>query len=266
MTAPDETMARRLDRRAGGCLIAVGVLLLTTVPHPDVFETTFADAALDTPSWVVTHAALVVAAILSIFGLAGVYLPRADRLGRLGAAGFALAVPGLVVAACLFYWEAFLLPVIARHAPEVFAWDGPVVGSWGVRTGALAGLWFVGLVLLAVAMVRSGVVPRVAGLTLAASAVAFAAFEGPFVPVLGVLSTVALAASHAWVGLALWTGATGRVVRAGAGRVDPESGAGIGPATTSRLVRPRRRPIGREMPRERARSGHGDGQGEPPTR
>lgn len=75
MTAPDETMARRLDRRAGGCLIAVGVLLLTTVPHPDVFETTFADAALDTPSWVVTHAALVVAAILSIFGLAGVYLP-----------------------------------------------------------------------------------------------------------------------------------------------------------------------------------------------
>lgn len=223
MAVPDETMTRRLDRRSGGCLIAVGVLLLSTIPHPDVFETTFADAALATPSWVVTHAALVVAAILSIFGLAGVYLPRADRLGRLGSAGFALAVPGLVVAACAFYWEGFLLPVIARHAPEVFAWDGPVVGSWGVRTGALAGLWFLGLVLLVVALVRSGVVPRVAGLTLVASAVAFAAFEGPFVPVLGVLSTLALAASHAWVGLALWTGATGQVV--------PETAAALNPGS-----------------------------------
>jgi hypothetical protein len=153
MTAPDDagsrdtrfrdTASRRLDQWSGGCMIATGLLLLTTAPHPDVFETTLAAAALDTPLWAATYAALIAATILSLIGLSGIYLPRARRMGRLGAVGYACAVPGLVVAACLFYWEAFLLPVIAGEAPELFAWDGPILTSGAVASGALAGLWFV---------------------------------------------------------------------------------------------------------------------------
>jgi hypothetical protein len=53
---------------------------------------------------------------------------------------------------------------------------------------------------------------------LAASALAFTLFAGPFVPVLGPLSTLAFAAGYVWVGAALWTGATGRVGTAQSGR------------------------------------------------
>jgi hypothetical protein len=210
MTLTEPATPTRLDRWSGACWVAAGVLLLTGVFHPDVFETTFADAALDTPLWGPIHAAAVVAAVLTLFGLTGLYARRAEQLGRLGAVGFALAVPGLVMAACIGYAEAFLLPVLARDTPRLFGWDGPVVTSWTIRvTAGLALLWLVGLFLLGLALWRSGVVPRGAALTLAASAVAWVLFAGPFVPVLGPLSTLALAAGYLGVGAALFTGATG---------------------------------------------------------
>lgn len=210
MTTPDIVTRPGLDRWSGGCLMVAGLLLLSTAPHPDVFESTFADAAIDTPFWTVMHTALLVSAFLSLVGLFALYGQHGARLGRLGAVGFALAVIGLVVAACAFFFEAFLLPVFARRDPKLFAWDGPVVNSWGFRLSFLAGLWVIGLVLLGIALARSGVVPRAAALTLAVSAAAFAVLEGPFVPVLGPLSTLALTVGHVWVGAALWVGATGR--------------------------------------------------------
>ena len=209
MTGVDATSPTRLDRWSGACWVGAGLLLLVGMLHPDIFETTFADAALDTHLWVQIHAAAVVAVVLTLFWLLGLYARRADRLGRLGAIGFALAVPGLVVTACVAYAEAFLLPVIAADAPEVFAWDGPIVTSWAVRvTSGLGLLWFIGLFLLGLALWRSRTVPRSAALTLAISAVAFIVFAGAFVFVLAPLSTLALAAGYVLVGVALWTGAT----------------------------------------------------------
>jgi hypothetical protein len=209
MTGDDATSPTRLDRWSGACWVGAGLLLLVGLLHPDVFETTFADAALETSLWVPIHAAAVVGVVLTLFGLLGLYARRADRLGRLGAIGFALAVPGLVVTACVAYAEAFLLPIIAADTPEVFAWDGPVVTSWAVRvTTGLGLLWFVGLCLLGLALWRSRTVPRSAALTLAISAVVFIVFAGAFVFVLGPLSTLALAAGYVLVGVALWTGAT----------------------------------------------------------
>ena len=209
MTVLETTPPTRLDRWSGGCWVAAGLLLLIGVFHPDVSETTFADAALDTSLWLPMHAAAVVAAVLTLVGLLGLYARRAERLGRLGAVGFALAVPGLVMTACVAYAEAFLLPVIAADTPEVFAWDGPVVASWAIRvTTGLALLWLIGLCLLGLALWRSHLIPRSAALTLAISAVAFIVFAGPFVFLLGPLSTLAFATGYVLVGVALWTGAT----------------------------------------------------------
>ena len=96
----------------------------------------------------------------------------------------------------------------------MFDWDGPVTTSWAVRvTTGMALLWLVGLVLLGVALWRSGVVPAGAALTLAVGAVAFSVFGGLLIPVLAPLSTLALAVGYAWVGLALWTGAPGSAAR-----------------------------------------------------
>lgn len=201
----------RLDRWSGGCWIAAGLLFLLGILHPDIFATTLAEAALNNAAWVPIHVVAVVAVILTLFGLTGLYVARADRLGRLGAVGFVSAVVGLVMTACVSYAEAFLLPAVARDHPEVFDWDGPVTTSWAVRsTTGLALLWLVGLVLLGFTLWRSGVLPAAAALTLAVGAVAFTVFGGLLIPVLAPLSTLALAVGYCWVGLALWTGTTGR--------------------------------------------------------
>ena len=212
MTTTDrsETSGTGLDRWSGGCWVAAGMLLPVGVLHPDIFETTLADAALNSALWVPMHAAGTVAVVLTLIGLTGLYARRADLLGRVGAVGFALAVPGLVMSGCVAYAEAFLLPVIARDNPAVFDWDGPVTTSWAVRlTAGLALLWLVGLALLGAAFTRSGVLPAAAGLTLAGGAVAFVVFAGPLVPVLGPLATLTLAAGYLLVGASLWTGASG---------------------------------------------------------
>src|SRR4051794_9625035 len=113
--------------------------------------------------------------------------------------------------ACVAYAEAVLLPVIARDHPEVFDWDGPVTTSWAVRvTTVMALLWLVGLLLLGLALRRSGVLPGAVALSFVGGAAAFTLFGGLLIPVLSPLSVLALAFGYAWVGVSLWTGAAGR--------------------------------------------------------
>lgn len=215
----------RLDRWSGACWIAAGVLLLLGTLHPDIFETTLAHVAADA-LWVPIHVAALVAVVLTLFGLTGLYVARAERLGRLGAVGFVSAVIGLVMTSCVAYAEAFLLPVIARDHPEVFDWDGPVTTSWAVRvTTGMALLWLVGLILLGRELRRSGVVPAGAALTLIGGAAAFTVFGGLLIPVLAPLSTLALAVGFVWIGLAMWTGATGRTSTTASRR--PRLAAGV---------------------------------------
>jgi len=213
------TVPTRLDRWSGACWIGAGVLLLLGTLHPDIFATTLTEVSRRAV-WVPVHIAALVAVVLTLVGLTGLYGPRAERLGRLGAVGLVCAVVGLVMTACVAYAEALLLPVIARDHPEVFDWDGPVTTSSAVRaTTGMALLWLVGLVLLGVALWRSGVLPAGAGLTLAVAAVAFSVFGGLLIPVLAPLSTLALAVGYAWVGLALWTGAPSSAPRSRGQRV-----------------------------------------------
>ena len=201
-----------LDRWSGGCLIAAGVLLLPGALHPDIFETSLSEAALTTPLWVPIHIAAILVAVLTLAGLTGLYATRAERLGRLGAIGFALVVPGSVMTASVAYAEAFLLPMIGREHPELFAWDGPITTDWAIRlTTVLALLWLVGLLLVGLALWRTGAVPARAALTLAAATAVWPVFGGLLIPLLSALSTVAVAVGYVAVGAALWSGRTGRL-------------------------------------------------------
>jgi hypothetical protein len=201
------TVPPLLDRWSGGCLVASGVLLVPGTLHPDIFETTLSHAALHSAAWVPIHVAALLLATLSLVGLSGAYLPRAGRLGKLGALGYGLVVPGLVMTGAVAWAEAFLLPVIAREHPEVFDWGGPVTTSWGVLvTTGTAITWWIGLVLLGLAFRRGGTVPAGAALTLAGGALLATAFAALLVPVATPVAVLVLAAGHAWVGAAVWTG------------------------------------------------------------
>lgn len=192
-----------LVRWTGGCWIAAGVLLLAELAHPDALGLGFAASSLQT-LWPAVHVAWVLATVLTIFGLAGLVARHGPSLGRLGLTGAVLAVPGLVVAAGLFLTEAYAFPVLAREDPDLLDLGGPFLGSLALRlTAGLAGLWFLGLVLVGVAVERARVLPRRVGLLLAVGTAAFAALEGPFVPVAGKLAVLLWSAAQVWFGLAL---------------------------------------------------------------
>ena len=215
-------------RWSGAGLVLAGVLVLPVVGHPDIFETGFVEASRGA-FWAPGHAAGLLVAVLSLLGLAGLAARHGERLGRLGAVGAVLTVAGLVMTASLAALEAFAFPVLAEEAPALLDLDGPLLGSVTVRAaGGLALLWLVGLAVVGVAVERAGVLPRGAGALLAVAAVAFAAFEGPFVPVLGPLSVLLFAAAHGWVGWALFRD-----------RRSPEGQAGGSPGSRSSASRSR---------------------------
>ena len=190
-------------RWSGLGLVLAGLLTLPVLWHPDIFDTGFVTPSLE-PLWTAGHAAGLLIVVLTLFALAGTATRLGARLGRLGAVGILLAVAGLVATAALAALEAFTFPVLAREAPELLDIDGPLLGSPAIRVlGVVALLWFLGLGLVGLATERSGGFPRGAGALLAAGAVAFAAFEGPFLPVLGPLSVLLFTAAQVWFGLAL---------------------------------------------------------------
>lgn len=190
-------------RWSGLGFVLSGLLTLPVLAHPDIFDVGFATASRH-PLWGPGHAAGLLVVALTLLALAGWGARLGDRMGRLGAVGAVLAVAGLVMTAGLATLEAFAFPVLAREAPALLDLDGPLLGPPTLRiAGGLALLWFAGLVCVGVATERSGCLGRGPGWSLAAGAVAFAAFEGPFVPVLGPLSVVVFAAAQAWFGIAL---------------------------------------------------------------
>jgi hypothetical protein len=200
------TASSTLDRWSGGCLIAAGFFSLPGLLHPDIFETTLGQAALQ-PLWVPIHLSALVVVVLTLLALPGLYGSRAARLGRLGATGFALVVPGLVFTGAVAWAEALVLPVIARDQPDVVDWDGPVTTDWAVRAGTLVALfWFVGLLLLGLALWRARAVPAGAALTMVVGVTASAVFGGLLVPVLSPLAFLVLTAGEVWIGVALWSG------------------------------------------------------------
>lgn len=191
-------------RWSGVGLVLSGLLILPVLGHPDIFDTGFVEASRGA-FWALGHAAGLLVAVLSLLGLAGLAARHGERLGRLGAVGTVCTVVGLVVTASLLAMEAFAFPVLAEEAPALLDIDGPLLGSVPLRAvGGLALLWFVGLALVGFAVERAGMLPRGAGGLLAVSAAAFAAFGGPFVPVLGQFSVLLFAAAHGWVGWALF--------------------------------------------------------------
>jgi hypothetical protein len=194
----------RIVRWAGGCWVAAGILTLAELAHPDIFRTGFA-AGSRQALWPAVHVAWLLVALLTLFGLAGLAARYGSQLGRLGAAGLILAGIGLVVAGGLFLAEALLFPVLARDDPALLSFDGSLGGSRALwAAGSLAGLWFIGLVLVGVAVERAHVLPGGVGMALAVATAVFALLEGPFVPVLGKVSVLLVSAALVRFGVALW--------------------------------------------------------------
>jgi hypothetical protein len=197
----------KLIRWSGMAFLVSGILLIIiTLLHPDVFQTTFARAVLDTPWWVHLHVLFLIYTLLALLGTAGIYLAQVEKAGVLGLVGFLMAFVGLIAVAGLATFEAFVMPALATSTPAALSWDGPLFTStlFFVGTG-LGGFYPLGFVVLGIATLRAGVLSRWGALLLTLGAPLTAVFEGLFVPYLGVASVLVVAAGQAWLGYELWS-------------------------------------------------------------
>jgi hypothetical protein len=134
-------------------------------------------------------AVFLLALILVLGGLVGLYARQAQRAGVLGLVGFAAAFSGTALSVGIA-WVPYTAPSLALGALGIgtkAAWVGLILA-------------FVGWAMFGVATVRAGVFPRAAALVLVLGAVlSFTAF-------VGLPGTLVLDAAITWMGLALLSG------------------------------------------------------------
>ncbi len=116
-----------------------------------------------------TSALFLVGGPLVLLGLVGLYARRPEAMGALGLIAFLGAFFGGVLAQGAIWAQSFFTPAIAIGAPELLEAEPPGV----VIFGALLSFTLVNLgwILFGVAVLRSGIYPRVAALLLIAGAV-----------------------------------------------------------------------------------------------
>jgi hypothetical protein len=183
-----------------------GLLVAVATPmHPDILTAPVSEAVETTTNWTALHISYLLSIVLAFVGACGLVAVHRNRLGRLGQAALGCALAGAVGGSAIMALEATAFPILAARDPELLALDGPLLTSPAtIGLGVLILGWPLGLALLGVAGARARVFPPAAGILLAVSGPAYLALAGPFVPILGVLSGVALGAAQVWWGWMMW--------------------------------------------------------------
>lgn len=202
---------QNIVRWSGLALVLAGLIYVIFQPlHPADADP---GAALN-PLWAIVHYLIAVHHLLVVVGLVGVYLVQAEQAGRLGLIGFVAALlanaywVGGAIDEALFY--PYLAAQQATPTPplELFDLAGPL-GAYLLLILAALVVWDLGTILLGLAIVRAGVLPRWGGLLLIVGNVVLNV--GGFIPgfhVIRITGGVIMGIAYAWLGYTLWT-ATG---------------------------------------------------------
>lgn len=167
-------------------VLAMGVaasMVLSPIIHPHSPQ----DAL-----WVPVHLAYFATLIGLLLVLVGIFARQVRQTGKLGVAGFLGAFVG----------TAMILMEGREHLFSPDFGTGVPLGLWELILASF--VFSIGYVLLGISMARAGVLPRGAGILLAASAPVVA-----FSPPIGIASVVIVShtvfgAGLAWAGYALW--------------------------------------------------------------
>ncbi|MBW5448233.1 hypothetical protein GE107_19480 [Cohnella sp. CFH 77786] len=201
--------ASYLIRWAGLAALLAGVLFIVIqLIHP--LENL---SSVTTRTWAIVHSMTITMSIFALLGIAGIYARQLKEAGWLGLAGFLLFSLFWVATTAFTFVEAFILPLLASDAPKF------VEGFLGIFSGsankgnlgnlpaiaALGGvLYIVGGLLLGIATIRAGILPRWAAGLLAFAAVSTLASSLLHHPLDRILA-VPMGLALAWLGCALWS-------------------------------------------------------------
>ncbi len=200
-----------LMRWAGLAAIGAGLLFIVIqiVHPPDILS------SVTTGRWAIVHVLGVIMSFLALLGITGIYASEVEKAGWLGLAGYLLFGLFWALTLAFQFAEAFISPVLATDAPRfVQGLLGMVKGSPSeVDLGALPMLnaltgfagYVLGGLLLGIATLRAGILPRWAGALLATAALSVLA-----APLLGHpldrLLAVPMGLALTSLGFALWSG------------------------------------------------------------
>lgn len=192
--------ANQLFRQSGAALIGAGVLIALGMGlHPSISDPQAAAQAL----WAPTHLAVLAGLILLAFGLTGLFLGQAARVGRLGLAGYALLEIGVVLTAVAIVTDAFIFPTLEQQAGALLDPTGPLLGGpLGLLLLGATVTYSMGTLALGAAALRVGAYarPAVALFMVGGSLLAI----DPFVPQLvAKLGAILLGLGLLWLGAAL---------------------------------------------------------------
>ena len=206
-------MSSREAFRLAGLALMVGAVLsfvgtlLNTLLFPGNDPTTYAGNSLFVP---VNLLGALGAAFL-LLGLPVLYLSRPEGWGVLGLIGFILIFAvGLMFGVFFDLLGALFVPYLVQHAPDTLKGNGPPAFFPYFIAGTLFEV--VGMLLLAVPIVRGVIAERWVGYVLLAAAVLsvvgfFIGGNGPSNPLIaliGNLGTPLLFVALGWLGYMLW--------------------------------------------------------------
>jgi hypothetical protein len=136
------------------------------------------------PAWFALGFTAFVAILLMMIGFGGAYSTMAPRSGVLGLVGFLTIELAYLLQAAKVTWELCVYPMLARNAGAAsLLVDRAMMKDAGVATFRLVAMLsiFAGVVLFCLAIVRSRVLPSLAGLLILAGAVTYGV--GPMISI-----------------------------------------------------------------------------------
>jgi hypothetical protein len=165
-----------------------------TVPPGDVLS------ALWGPVWTIG----LVAGVLLLFGLVGLYLRQAKPAGIVGLVAFLLTFLGVLFASIVagFFFSS-VLPYLAIKGSSAIEDGFSKVALFGLGGGALL---FLGTILLGISIIRAKVFPRLAGIFILVGGILSPAATlglNLVVSLIGSLSILLLVLGFAWIGYIL---------------------------------------------------------------
>src|SRR5262245_5918868 len=194
----------------GGILFPIGIAL-----HPLRHG-----QAVNASPYSATHVLIAVALMLTLFGLVGLYVRQAERLGMLGLSSFVLAFIGNLWTYGLIITEGFMWPAVGRYDPAAVHNLDPNVGA--ARGSSLLLIFCVGLARFALAYalfarvtMRAGELRRWGGALRVPGAVLYVVGgfslplfgpESPLVTIIETSGAVPFGLGFIWLGYALWSG------------------------------------------------------------
>ena len=199
----------KLIRWAGLSAMVAGILyMLVGMFHPlNILS------SVSTSTWAIVHDLATAMSFFGLLGLTGLYARQAEKTGWLGLAGYLLFSLWLVLMMGFTFAEAFIMPLLTTATPTfVQGWVGMFTGSPSeMNLGALPTLWtlsgpvyILGGLLFGIATFRAGILPRWAGILLAAGCV-LGPVAALFPPEYQAKVAVPVGFALAWLGYALLT-------------------------------------------------------------